>query len=131
MISGEDLGPKKEGELYIRGPLVMKGYIGDDDSTKHVVDLDGWLHSGDVGYYDEDDFFFITGRVKELIKFKGHQVSPSELEQILMTHPEVLDAAVGPVPDDIAGEIPRAYVVRRPGAEVSEETLVQYVAGKA
>lgn len=107
----------------------MKGYIGDEDATKHAIDSDGWLRSGDVGYYDNDGFFFITGRAKELIKFKGNQVSPTELEQILLTHPEVLDAAVGPVPDDIAGELPRAYIVRKPGATVDAEALIQYVAG--
>ena len=129
LTTGEDLGPNQEGELCIRGPFVMKGYIGDDDATKHVIDSDGWLRSGDVGYYDDEGFFFITGRSKELIKFKGHQVSPTELEQILLTHSEVLDAAVGPLPDEIAGELPRAYIVRKAGATVDEQTLVQYVAG--
>ena len=107
----------------------MKGYIGNDQATKDTVDADGWLHSGDIGYYDEDGFFYITDRKKELIKYKGLQVSPTELEKILLTHPDVQDVAVAPVPDEVAGELPRAYVIRREGSTVTEDDIAKFIAG--
>lgn len=107
----------------------MKGYIGNEAATKETVDTDGWLHSGDVGYYDEDGFFFITDRKKELIKFKGLQVSPTELEKILLGHPDIQDAAVAPVPDEAAGELPRAYIIKRPGSAVTENDIAKFIAG--
>ncbi|XP_057377430.1 uncharacterized protein LOC130698815 [Daphnia carinata] len=124
------LGPNEEGEICVRGPLIMKGYIGDDDATQHTIDSQGWLHTGDIGYYDEDGFFFITDRMKELIKYKGLQVSPTELEQILLTHPGIMEAAVAPVPDEAAGELPRAYVVKIPGSTLTEDDVVKFVADK-
>lgn len=107
----------------------MKGYIGDPSATSATVDEDGWLHTGDVGYYDKDGYFFITDRMKELIKYKGFQVSPTELEKILLTHPDVLDVAVAPVPDQSAGEVPRAYIVKRPGSTVTSEELIVFLSG--
>lgn len=127
--TNELLGPNKEGEICVRGPLIMKGYIGDEQATRHTIDKDGWLHTGDIGYYDDEGFFFITDRMKELIKYKALQVSPTELEQIILTHPDIVEAAVNAVPDEAAGELPRAYVVRRPGSKVSEEEVAQFVAG--
>ena len=127
--TGDALGPNEEGEICIRGPIVMKGYIGNDQATKDTVDADGWLHSGDIGYYDEDGFFYITDRKKELIKYKGLQVSPTELEKILLTHPDVQDVAVAPVPDEVAGELPRAYVIRREGSTVTEDDIAKFIAG--
>ncbi|XP_046655334.1 4-coumarate--CoA ligase 1-like isoform X3 [Daphnia pulicaria] len=126
--TGEALGPNQEGEICVRGPIVMKGYIGNEAATKETVDTDGWLHSGDVGYYDEDGFFFITDRKKELIKFKGLQVSPTELEKILLGHPDIQDAAVAPVPDEAAGELPRAYIIKRPGSAVTENDIAKFIA---
>lgn len=123
------LGPNEEGEICVRGPLIMKGYIGDESATKHTIDSQGWLHTGDIGYYDEDGFFFITDRMKELIKYKGLQVSPTELEQILLTHPDIIEAAVAPVPDEAAGELPRAYVVKSPGSTLTEDDVAKFVAG--
>lgn len=113
----------------MRGPVVMKGYIGNDKATRETVDPDGWLHTGDVGYYDEDGYFFLTDRKKELIKYKGLQVSPTELEKILLTHPNIQDAAVAPVPDEAAGELPRAYIVKRPGATLTEKEVASFIAG--
>jgi acyl-CoA synthetase (AMP-forming)/AMP-acid ligase II len=127
--TGEALGPNQEGEICVRGPIVMKGYIGNEAATKETVDTDGWLHSGDIGYYDEDGFFFITDRKKELIKFKGLQVSPTELEKILLGHPDIQDAAVAPVPDEAAGELPRAYIIKRPGSAVTENDIAKFIAG--
>ncbi len=127
--TNEILGPHQEGEICVRGPIVMKGYIGDAEATGVTIDPEGWLRTGDIGYYDKDGFFFITDRMKELIKYKGFQVSPTEIEKILLTHPDVLDAAVAPVVDRSAGEVPRAYVVKRPGTSVTGEELVLFVAG--
>ena len=127
--TGQALGPNKEGEICVRGPLVMKGYIGNEEATRSTIDPDGWLHTGDIGYYDDEEFFFITDRLKELIKYNGFQVPPTELEQILLTHPDVIDVCVAPVPDESAGELPRAYVVRRAGSKVTEGELEKLVAG--
>ena len=127
--TGEALGPNKEGEICVRGPLVMKGYIDNEEATRSTIDSDGWLHTGDIGYYDDEEFFFITDRLKELIKYNGFQVPPTELEQILQTHPDVIDVCVAPVPDESAGELPRAYVVRRAGSKVTEGELEKLVAG--
>nr|CAH0113094.1 unnamed protein product [Daphnia galeata] len=124
----EALGPNQEGEICVRGPIVMKGYIGNEAATKDTVDSNGWLHTGDVGYYDEEGFFYITDRKKELIKFKGLQVSPTELEKILLSHPQVQDAAVAPIPDETAGELPRAYIIKRPGSTLTENEIAKFVA---
>ena len=125
----EALGPNQEGEICVRGPIVMKGYIGNEAATKDTVDSNGWLHTGDVGYYDEEGFFYITDRKKELIKFKGLQVSPTELEKILLSHPQVQDAAVAPIPDETAGELPRAYIIKRSGSTLTENEIAKFVAG--
>lgn len=127
--TNEALGPNQEGEICVRGPLIMKGYIGDENATKSTIDAEGWLHTGDIGYYDEEGYFFITDRMKELIKYKGLQVSPTELEQLLLTHPDIIEVAVASVPDDAAGELPRAYVVRRSGSSISADDIAKYVAG--
>jgi acyl-CoA synthetase (AMP-forming)/AMP-acid ligase II len=124
--SGKELGPNETGELLIRGPQVMKGYLGNEEATRHTIDDDGWLHTGDIGYVDEDGYFFLVDRLKELIKYKGFQVPPAELEALLLSHPSVSDAAVIPVPDEEAGEIPKAYIVK--SGEVSEDELMSYVA---
>src|SRR4029077_13700674 len=107
--TGEPVGRNQEGELCVRGPQIMKGYLKRPEATAQTIDGDGWLHTGDIGYADDDDHFFIVDRKKELIKYKGFQVAPAELEAILLTHPAVADAAVIPIPDDEAGEIPKAY----------------------
>lgn len=124
--TGEALGVNERGEICIRGPQVMKGYLNNPSATTHMLDPDGWLHTGDVGFADEDGYFFIVDRVKELIKYKGFQVPPAELEAILLAHPSVADAAVIPSPDEEAGEIPKAFVVRR--AELSAEDVMAIVA---
>lgn len=129
-ITDASLGPNEEGEICVRGPIVMKGYIGNEAASKETVDADGWLHTGDVGYYDEDGFFYITDRKKELIKYKGLQVSPTELEKILLSHPDVQDAAVAPIPDETAGDLPRAYIIKRPGSTLTEKEVATFIAGK-
>ena len=107
----------------------MKCYIGDAEATDATIDSQGWLHTGDIGYYDEDGYFFVTDRMKELIKYKGLQVSPTELEKVLLTHPDVLDVAVAPVTDPAAGEIPRAYIVKRLGSTVTDDELAIFLSG--
>ena len=124
--TGEALGPGERGEVCVRGPQVMKGYLNRPDATAQTIDPDGWLHTGDIGYADEDGHFFIVDRAKELIKYKGFQVPPAELEAVLLTHPCVLDAAVIPCPDDEAGEVPKAIVVLRQDSE--PEAIMEFVA---
>jgi acyl-CoA synthetase (AMP-forming)/AMP-acid ligase II len=125
----KDLGPGEAGEILIRGPQVMKGYLGRPDATAAMIDPDGWLHTGDVGHVDRDGWLFVVDRVKELIKYKGFQVAPAELEALLLTHPAIADAAVIGVHDENGNEVPRAYVVRRPDAgDLSEGEVMMYVA---
>jgi acyl-CoA synthetase (AMP-forming)/AMP-acid ligase II len=124
--TGAPLGPQQKGELWIRGPQVMKGYLNRPEATAATVDAEGWLHTGDIGYADEEGHFYIVDRLKELIKYKGFQVAPAELEAILLTHPAIRDAAVIPSPDEEAGEIPKAFVVLK--AEVDTEELMDFVA---
>jgi acyl-CoA synthetase (AMP-forming)/AMP-acid ligase II len=126
VLTQEDVPPGEVGELWVRGPQVMKGYLNDPDATAHTVDGDGWLHTGDIGRVDEDGRFWIVDRLKELIKYKGYQVAPAELEAVLLTHPGISDAAVIGVPDEEAGEVPKAFVVAT-GA-VSAEDVTAYVA---
>ncbi|MEZ5374958.1 MAG: AMP-binding protein [Acidimicrobiales bacterium] len=125
---GNDQGVDGEGELWVRGPQVMKGYLNNPDATRATIDEDGWLHTGDVARFDADGHMFIVDRVKELIKFKGFQVPPAELEALIIKHPAVADVAVIGVADDEAGEIPKAYVVLKPGAEATAEDLQAFVA---
>jgi 4-coumarate--CoA ligase len=117
-----------EGELLIRGPLVMKGYLGNEQATAETIDADGWLHTGDVATLDADGHYSIVDRVKELIKYKGFQVPPAELEALIVTHPSVADVAVIGVADEEAGEIPKAFVVRRPDASVTAADIQEFVA---
>jgi len=123
----KDVGAGEHGELLIRGPQVMMGYLNNADATAQAVDDDGWLHTGDVGYADADGFFYIVDRLKEFIKYKGFQVAPAELEGVLLTHAAVADCAVIPMADAEAGEVPKAFIVMR--HDVSSEELMEYVAG--
>jgi acyl-CoA synthetase (AMP-forming)/AMP-acid ligase II len=124
--SGRDVAAGVDGEIWIRGPQVMRGYLNRPAETRAVLDADGWFRSGDIGHADADGHFFIVDRLKELIKYKGMQVPPAELEAVLLSHPAVADAAVVPFADEEAGEIPRALVVRK-GAATADE-LMAFVA---
>jgi 4-coumarate--CoA ligase len=126
--TGADLGVDEDGELWIRGPNVMKGYLNNADATAATIDAGGWLHTGDIGHVDADGYWYIVDRVKELIKVKGFQVPPAELEALLLAHPAVADAAVIGVPDEEAGERPKAFVVLKPGAEADASELQGFVA---
>ncbi|XP_068307318.1 4-coumarate--CoA ligase-like 9 isoform X2 [Pyrus communis] len=126
--TGEALPPGKSGELWLRGPTIMKGYVGDDRATAEILDEDGWLTTGDLCYFDDEGFLYIVDRLKELIKYKAYQVPPAELEHILQSHPDVVDAAVIPYPDENAGQIPMAYAVRKPGSNITEAQVMDFVA---
>ncbi|KAJ0972365.1 hypothetical protein J5N97_020324 [Dioscorea zingiberensis] len=126
--TGEVLPPGRQGELWLRGPTIMKGYIGDDEATISTLDSEGWLKTGDLCYFDQDGFLFIVDRLKELIKYKAYQVPPAELEKILLSHPEIVDAAVIPYPNEEAGQVPMAFVVRQPQSTLSEKQIIDFVA---
>ncbi|GBP24318.1 Luciferin 4-monooxygenase [Eumeta japonica] len=126
--SGKTLGPRKEGELWFKSPLRMKGYMGDPAAGEALFDSAGFIRSGDIGYYDEDGDFYIVDRLKELIKYKGFQVAPAELEALLLKHSGVAECGVVGVPDEAAGELPLAFVVVQPGAKLTEQELQEYVA---
>ncbi|KAE9608561.1 putative AMP-dependent synthetase/ligase, AMP-binding enzyme domain-containing protein [Lupinus albus] len=112
-LTGKALFPGQKGELWLRGPTIMKGYIGDDKATAEILDSEGWLK---------------TDRLKELIKYKAYQVPPAELEHILYTNPEIADVAVVPYPDEEAGQIPMAFVVRKPGSNITAAQVMEFVA---
>ncbi len=116
--TGASLGPDLDGEIMIRGPQVMAGYLDDPEANAFTLEPDGWLHTGDIGHADADGYLYVVDRLKELIKYRGFQVPPAELEALLVQHPAVMDAAVIPAPDPNAGEVPKAFVVRVPGAEI-------------
>ncbi|MEV6106761.1 4-coumarate--CoA ligase family protein [Streptomyces sp. NPDC051940] len=126
----EDLGPDEDGELWFRGPQVMKGYFGRPEETDAMIDKEGWLHTGDIGRVDENGWLFVVDRVKELIKYKGYQVPPAELEAVLLTDPRIADAAVIGVYDEDGTEVPKAFVVPQPGHRLTADDVVQYVAGQ-
>ncbi|MEP6954295.1 MAG: AMP-binding protein [Solirubrobacteraceae bacterium] len=131
-VSTETGEEADEGELCIRGPQVMLGYLDDEQSTRDTIDADGWLHTGDVGRADDDGYVYLVDRVKELIKYKGFQVAPAELEAILVEHPAVADAAVVASPDEEAGEVPKAFVVLSEGGRDNFDTddIRAFVAAK-
>lgn len=126
--TGADVAAGQAGELWIRGPQVMKGYLNNPEATAATVDADGWIHTGDVAEVHADGHTYIVDRLKELIKVKGFQVPPAELEALLITHPEVTDVAVVGVPDAEAGELVKAFIVRAPNTNVAEDALKAFVA---
>ncbi|KAI8817136.1 uncharacterized protein EV422DRAFT_255584 [Fimicolochytrium jonesii] len=127
----KDVATGEPGELWIRGPMVMKGYHNNAEATAETIDADGWLHTGDIAQVDAKGFFYIVDRLKELIKYKGFQVPPAELEGYLLAHPDVADAAVIGRPSLEAGEIPRAYIVLKEGHKgVTEADIVGYIEKK-
>ncbi|MFB7245947.1 4-coumarate--CoA ligase family protein [Streptomyces populi] len=125
----KDVAVGERGEIVVRGPQVMKGYLGRPDATAAMIDADGWLHTGDVGHVDDDGWLFVVDRVKELIKYKGFQVAPAELEALLLTHPGIADAAVIGSYNEDNNEVPHAFVVRQPSAaDLSANEVMMYVA---
>ena len=126
--SEEDQPVNEPGELWMRGPQVMKGYHDNPQATRDMIDGAGWLHTGDIGYVDENGYFYVIDRVKELIKYKGLQVAPAELEAVVQAHPAVADAAVIPSPDEEAGEVPKAFIVKKPHTDVTAQEIMDFVA---
>jgi 4-coumarate--CoA ligase len=126
--TNQDVATGERGEIWVRGPQVMKGYLNNAEATAATIDAEGWLHTGDVGVVDEDGHTFIVDRLKELIKYKGFQVPPAELEALLLTNPQIVDAAVIGVPDEEAGEVPKAFVVRAQGSAIDAGAVKSFVA---
>lgn len=128
--TGKECDHNETGEVCVYGPQVMLGYLNNKKATDEMIDPEGWLHTGDIGYLDDENHLFVVDRVKELIKFKGLQVPPAELEAILCSHDAVSDAAVIGLPDDDAGELPKAFVALKPGSSATPEELEKYVASR-
>jgi acyl-CoA synthetase (AMP-forming)/AMP-acid ligase II len=125
VASGRDAPVGQPGEVWIRGPQVMKGYLNNPEATAQTLDAEGWLHTGDIGSVDSDGYLTILDRLKELIKVKAYQVAPAELEALLLTHPRIADAAVIPVADDECGEVPKAIVV--PRGDLTADEVIAFV----
>ena len=123
------MAPGEVGELLVRGPQIMQGYWRDPELTGRVL-TDGWFHTGDLARMDEHGYVFIVGRTKEMIKYKGYTVAPNELEALLLEHPEVKDCAVAGIPDREASEIPKAFVVMKPGSHADGDTLMEFLRNK-
>lgn len=125
--TGLVLGANEEGELQFKG-ATMKGYVDDQKATSATMTDDGWLRTGDIGYYDMNEEFFVVDRLKELIKYKGFQVAPAELEGLLLKNKKIADVGVIGIPDERAGELPFAFVVKQPKVDLTESEVVDYVA---
>eukprot|EP01113_Clastostelium_recurvatum_P036216 TRINITY_DN5135_c0_g1_i4.p1 TRINITY_DN5135_c0_g1~~TRINITY_DN5135_c0_g1_i4.p1 ORF type:complete len:532 (+),score=167.90 TRINITY_DN5135_c0_g1_i4:8-1603(+) len=128
--TGKSLGVNQDGELWLAGPNIMQGYYDNPEATAHTIDKDGFLHTGDIARVDFHGVYYIVDRLKELVKYKGYQVAPAELEGILISHPLILDAAVIGKPDLEAGELPLAFVVLKPGAKLREDEVIEFAASK-
>jgi thioester reductase-like protein len=124
----QPLGFNQAGELWVRGPHIMKGYLNNPDATVNTIDRDGWFHTGDIVYVDEDGYFYIVDRIKELIKCNGYSIAPAELEAVLLSHPAVADACVVKSPHPSSGEVPKAFVVLKHSA--TPEQIMEFVAGQ-
>nr|XP_037876340.1 4-coumarate--CoA ligase 1-like isoform X1 [Bombyx mori] len=122
----ERLGPYCEGEICFKGPVIMKGYANNKKATAEITDDEGYLNTGDIGYYDDDGCFFVVDRLKELIKYKGHQVAPAIIERVLLQHSDVLECGVVGAPDELAGELPTAFVVPKPDVTLTERELLDF-----
>jgi acyl-CoA synthetase (AMP-forming)/AMP-acid ligase II len=127
--TGQEVAPGGRGELWVKGPNVMSGYLNNAEATAITLDAEGYLHTGDVAEVTDEGVFSIVDRVKELIKYKGYQVPPAELEALLLTHEKVADVAVIGVKDAEGEEVPKAFVVRQEsGADLTAEEVMAFVA---
>lgn len=118
------------GEICYMGEQLMLGYWNNPEATKQTIDQDGWLHTGDIGYFDNRDRLHVVDRVKELIKYKGYQVSPSEIETVLLSHHAIKDAAVVARPDERNGQVPVAFIVKQPSATITAQDVQEFVKRK-
>ncbi|XP_024531436.1 4-coumarate--CoA ligase-like 7 [Selaginella moellendorffii] len=125
--SGRPLPPNQQGEIWIHGPTIMDEYLNNPNATAETVDAEGWLHTGDLGYFDDSGNLYVVDRIKELIKYKGFQVAPAELEALLLSHSQVVDAAVIPFPDEEAGQVPLAVIVRKQGCSLDGQGVMKFV----
>lgn len=125
-----EVAPGEQGELLIRGPQVMQGYWHAPEETARTLEKDGWLHTGDVAYVDEDGYTYIVDRKKEMIKYHGFGVAPAEIEALLLEHPQIADSAVIGVPDDEAGQLIKGIVVLKPGVTLTTEDVLTFANGK-
>jgi acyl-CoA synthetase (AMP-forming)/AMP-acid ligase II len=126
VATGTELGRNEDGEIWIRGPQVMRGYLNNDQATRNSIDAEGFFHTGDIGHIDDHDRYFIVDRLKELIKYKGFQVAPAELEALLLSHPNIADVAVIGVQDEEGEEVPKAFVVLKEPQDTDE--IIEFVA---
>jgi acyl-CoA synthetase (AMP-forming)/AMP-acid ligase II len=126
--TGEPLNCDRAGELWIRGPQLMKGYLNNPEATANTIDGDGWFHTGDIAYVDEDGYFYIVDRIKDLIKCNGYSIAPAELEAVLLSHPAIADACVIKSPHRSSGEVPKAFVVLKEPA--TPEQIMEFIAGQ-
>jgi long-chain acyl-CoA synthetase len=125
-----EVAPGEPGELMVRGPQAMKGYYNNPGATAETITSDGWLHTGDIVNKDEEGYIWVLDRKKELIKYKGFQVPPAELEGLLLSHPAVADSAVIGIEDEESGEIPKAFVVTKEGQSPTAEEIMEFIAGQ-
>jgi len=124
--TGQTLGPNEVGEILAKGPRAMTGYWKDEEKTAKTIDKDGWVHTGDIGYVDDDGYYFLSGRSSDMIIRAGENISPEELENIIREHPKVEDVAVIGVPDETWGEEPRAVVIPKKGEKPTEEEIMEW-----
>lgn len=123
----ETLEAGKMGEICYMGEQVMLGYWDNPEATRQTIDQDGWLHTGDIGYFDNKNRLHVIDRIKELIKYKGYQVAPSEIETVLLSHQAIKDAAVASKPDERDGEVPVAFVVKQPDTTITAQDVQEFV----
>ncbi|KAG5326936.1 4CL1 ligase, partial [Acromyrmex heyeri] len=126
----ETLEAGQVGEICCMGEQVMLGYWNNPEATKQTIDQDGWLHTGDIGYFDNKNRLHVIDRVKELIKYKGYQVAPSEIETVLLSHQAIKDAAVTSRPDERNGEISMAFIVKQPDATITAQDVQEFIKQK-
>jgi long-chain acyl-CoA synthetase len=114
------------GELMVRGPIVMQGYFGNPEATRETIEPDGWMHTGDLGHTDVDGYIYVVDRKKDMILTGGFNVYPAEIERVIAEHPAVALVAVGSLPDELKGEVAKAYIVLRTGANAREDEILQF-----